>query len=76
MVIYTSIPYCLGWGNDIIAAGNDYKVVFYNDIAIKLQNFDYSETEKLKEFTVCRVSPSGDTIAVGNNNRFFCSFII
>ncbi len=71
LVIHTSIPYCLAWGTDILAAGNDYKVVFYNDIGSHLQTFDYSHDEKLKEFTVAKVSPSGDTIAIGNYNKFF-----
>ena len=71
LVIHTSIPYCLAWGTDILAAGNDYKIVFYNDIGSHLQTFDYSHDEKLKEFTVAKVSPSGDTIAIGNYNKFF-----
>jgi intraflagellar transport protein 172 len=71
LVIHSSIPYCLAWGTDILAAGNDYKVVFYNDIGSHLQTFDYGHDEKLKEFTVARVSPSGDTIAIGNYNKFF-----
>ncbi len=71
LVIHTSIPYCLSWGTDILAAGNDYKIVFYNDIGSQLQSFDYSHDEKLKEFTVAKVSPSGDTIAIGNYNKFF-----
>ena len=67
------VPYCLAWGtqNSILAAGNDYRVNFYNDIGKKLQNFDYSNDEKLKEFTVCKVSNSGDTIALGNFNQFY-----
>jgi len=72
MVTHTSIPYCLAWANSsILAAGNDYKIIFYNDIGAKLQTFDYSFDEKLKEFTLCRVSPNGDTIAVGNYNKYF-----
>ena len=71
MVIHPSVPYCLGWGNDILAAGNVYKVIFYNDIGSKIQTFDYVNDDKIKEFTVCKVSPSGDCIAVGNYNRFF-----
>jgi intraflagellar transport protein 172 len=71
MVTHTTIPYCLAFGgnNDILAAGNDYKVLFYNDIGTKLQTFDYSTDDKLKEFTVVRAC--GDTIALGNHNKFF-----
>lgn len=72
MVIHSSIPYCLSWAHHtVLAAGNDYRVIFYNDIGSKLQTFDYSHDEKLKEFTTCRVSPSGDTIALGNYHKFF-----
>ena len=71
MVIHNSIPYCLTWGNDILAAGNDNKVIIYNDIGTRLQTFDYSSDDKLKEFTVCKSNPSGDCIAVGNFNKFF-----
>ena len=71
LVMHTSIPYCLAWGNDILAAGNDYKIIFYNDIGSHLQTFDYSHDEKLKEFTVAKVSPSGDTISIGNYNKYF-----
>jgi intraflagellar transport protein 172 len=74
LVVNTCVPYCLAWGNQnsILAAGNDYRVNFYNDIGKKLQNFDYSSNDdKLKEFTVCKVSNSGDAIALGNFNQFY-----
>ena len=72
LCVHTSVPNCMTWGasGSILVAGNDYKVVFYNDIGKKLQNFDYSNDEKLKEFSSCKVSPSGDAIAVGNFNKF------
>lgn len=69
--VHSSIPYCLTWGLDILAAGNDGKVVFYNDSGLKLQTFDYTNDEKLKEFTRSIASPNSDLIAVGNYNKFF-----
>ena len=48
-----------------------YKVIIYNDIGTRLQTFDYSNDDKLKEFTVCKANPSGDCIAVGNFNKFY-----
>lgn len=71
LVVHSSIPYCLSWGNDILAAGNDYKVSFYNDVGTKLQTFDYTQDEKLKEFTLSKCNNNGDCIAVGNYNKFF-----
>ena len=73
LCIHSSIPNCLAWGasGNILAAGNDYRVVIYNDIGKKLQNFDYSNDEKIKEFSSCKISDSGDAIALGNFNSFF-----
>ena len=73
LCIHTCEPICLGWGasGSILAAGNDGRVTFYNDIGKKLQHFDYNKDDKLKEFTCCKISPSGDAIAVGNFNQFF-----
>ena len=73
LCIHSSIPSCLGWGasGNILAAGNDYKVTIYNDIGKRLQNFDYSNDEKFKEFSCCKISESGDAIALGNFNSFF-----
>ena len=40
----------MAWGaaSNVLAAGNDYRVVFYNDIGKKLQNFDFSNPKDLK----------------------------
>ena len=70
LVLHPSIPYCLSWGNDILACGNDNKVFFYNDSGNKLKFFDYSDDEKYKEFTVSKTNSVGDCIAIGNYNRF------
>ena len=70
---FSSIPTCLGWGasSNILVAGNDYKVSIYNDLGKKLQNFDFSNDEKYKEFSCCKISNTGDAIALGNYNSFF-----
>lgn len=31
LVIHASVPYSLAWGEHIVAAGNDSKVIFYTD---------------------------------------------
>ncbi|MCQ2816330.1 MAG: hypothetical protein MJ252_03590 [archaeon] len=73
LINHTCVPTCLAWGagSSIVCAGNDYKIVFYNDIGKKLQNFDYSNDNALKEFTSCKVSPSGEAIALGNFSKYF-----
>lgn len=73
LCVHSTVPYCIGWGagGSIIAAGNDYRVTFYNDIGKKTQNLDYSQDEKLKEFSAIQVSPSGEAIALGNFNKFY-----
>ena len=73
LCIHSSVPNCLAWGasSNILAAGNDYRVVIYNDVGKKIQNFDYSNDDNLKEFGCCRISDSGDAIALGNFNSFY-----
>ena len=73
LCIHSSVPNCLAWGasSNILAAGNDYRVVIYNDVGKKIQNFDYSNDDYLKEFGCCRISDSGDAIALGNFNSFY-----
>lgn len=66
-----SVPYALGYGENIMAAGNDKKVTFYDNLGNVLQRFDYTHEEKVKDFTVASFSPSGDTVALGNFNRYY-----
>jgi len=66
-----SVPYALGFGENIMAAGNDKKVTFYDTYGNVLQRFDYTHEEKVKDFTVAAFNPSGDTVALGNFNRFY-----
>lgn len=54
-----SIPYALGYGENIMAAGNDQKVTFYDIFGNVLQRFDYTNDDKVKDFTVCQFNPSG-----------------
>jgi len=37
-----SVPYALGYGENIIAGGNDKKVTFYDSFGNILQRFDYN----------------------------------
>lgn len=54
-----------------MAAGNDQKVTFYDTYGNVLQRFDYTGEEKVKDFTVASFNPSGDTLVLGNFNRFY-----
>ncbi|MCP3682269.1 MAG: hypothetical protein GY861_06215, partial [bacterium] len=55
-----------------MTAGNDCKVVFYNDTSgNKVQMFDYSSDDKIKDFTVAKINPNNDCVAIGNFNKFF-----
>lgn len=66
-----SVPYSLGYGENIMAAGNDQKVTFYDTYGNVLQRFDYTHEDKVKDFTVAAFNPSGDTVVLGNFNRFY-----
>lgn len=68
--VHCSIPYALDFGKHIVAAGNDGKVLFYNHNGSILNKFDYGHDEKVKEFTIARFNPSGETCVIGNFNRF------
>lgn len=69
LIMFGSIPYCLTWGRDILIAGNDYRVYFFNDSGIKLQHFEYSPND-VREFTVAKCNSSNDCVAIGNYNQF------
>lgn len=71
VVVHHSIPYALGWGEQIVAAGNDAKVSYYDTYGNLLQRFDYSTDDKVREFTLAAFNPSGDTVVLGNFNRFY-----
>jgi len=35
-----------------------------------MQRFDYTNDDKIKEFSTASVSPAGDTCVLGNFNRY------
>ena len=61
----------LGVNSNILAAGNDFHVAIYNDSGIKIQNFNYSDTNNMKEFYCCSICNSGDLIGLGNFNACY-----
>ncbi|CAK0863800.1 unnamed protein product, partial [Prorocentrum cordatum] len=67
-----SVPSALSWGYaGIVAAGNDRAVRFWDAEGREGQTFDYSSDAKVKEFTVAAFNPSGESVVLGNFNRFF-----
>lgn len=70
---HSSVPYALDWGHACICAGGaDEKVILYHELSGTVaREFDYTETEGVKAMTTARFAPSGQTLIVGNWNRFF-----
>mmetsp|Transcript_26671 Transcript_26671/g.67756 ORF Transcript_26671/g.67756 Transcript_26671/m.67756 type:complete len:1759 (-) Transcript_26671:158-5434(-) len=65
------VPYALAWGfAGICAAGNDRTVRFWDSEGKEGQTFDYSSDARIKEFTVGAFNPSGESVVLGNFNRF------
>lgn len=66
---HTCIPTALAWGESIVAAGNDGKVIFYDVEGVVLQLFDYTSEPTLKEFTCAAFNPSGESAVIASFNR-------
>lgn len=47
IITYSSVPYALGWGEHIVAGGNDKKVAFFDHRGNLLQKFDYTNDDKV-----------------------------
>ena len=70
LAMHTAVPQALAWGENIVAAGNDGKVVFYDTEGQVCQLFDYSQDlASLKEFTTAAFNPSGESVVLGAFNR-------
>uniref|UniRef100_A0A7S1KTE2 IF140/IFT172/WDR19 TPR domain-containing protein n=1 Tax=Percolomonas cosmopolitus TaxID=63605 RepID=A0A7S1KTE2_9EUKA len=67
---HTSVPASLAWGETIICAGADKKVVFYHLDGSIVQHFDLSNIKNQQEFTSLVANPSGQSCVVGSINRF------
>ncbi|KAJ3205663.1 hypothetical protein HDU82_005043 [Entophlyctis luteolus] len=66
---HSSVPNTIAWGQHIVAAGTDKCVAFYGQDGRVIQDFDYSRDDDEQEFTVCEMSPSGQTVVVGSFDR-------
>jgi intraflagellar transport protein 172 len=68
---YKGIPYALGAGKNIVVAGNDQRVSFYDLQGNFKIRHDYSTDDKCRDFTGASVNPNGESIVLGNYNRFY-----
>ena len=57
------------WGENVMVAGNDRKIVFYNDDGRVSQTFDYSGDHNIQDFSKAALSPSGQTAVFASFNR-------
>lgn len=64
-------PTALAWGCAVVAAGTDRKVCFYDANGAELRQLDYSNDDDVKEFTVAAFNPSGQSVVIGNFDKFF-----
>ena len=70
LATHTCVPQALAWGENIVAAGNDGKVVFYDLEGSVYQLFDYSaDIANIKEFTGACFNPSGESVVLGAYDR-------
>lgn len=70
LATHTCVPQSLAWGENIVAAGSDGKVVFYDLEGSVYQLFDYSsDIASIKEFTGACFNPSGENVVLGAYNR-------
>lgn len=67
---HTTAPTALAWTHtDIVAAGCDRRIVFYDHQGRQTRVFDYNRDESEREFMTAACSPNGLTVAVGSFNR-------
>jgi intraflagellar transport protein 172 len=69
--LHGCVPNAIGWGQNIVAAGSDRIVVFYDTEGRILQEFDYSREEDQQEMTTIEISPSGQSVVIGSFDRYF-----
>ncbi len=69
---HSSPPYALSWGESLVAAGLDSRITFYSGQDGGTQRtFDYRDDVSVKGFTCAAFNPSGETVVVGNFDKFF-----
>ena len=69
ILTHSCIPYALGWGDEILVAGSDCKIQFYDVDGNERKRYDFSRDDTQKEFTKVAFNPSGKTAVVGSFDR-------
>eukprot|EP00761_Pharyngomonas_kirbyi_P006752 gb/GECH01006760.1/.p1 GENE.gb/GECH01006760.1/~~gb/GECH01006760.1/.p1 ORF type:complete len:1732 (+),score=261.24 gb/GECH01006760.1/:1-5196(+) len=69
IAVHSSVPYCLGWGESILAAGQDQRVCFYDIDGNLSQTLSFKDTEE-HEFNSLAMNPAGQTAVVGSFDGF------
>jgi intraflagellar transport protein 172 len=68
--VHPCTPTAIGWGESVVAVGNDRCIMFYDSDGKVMQEFDYSRDDDQQEFTVVEFSPSGQSVVIGSYNRY------
>ncbi|KAJ3413121.1 hypothetical protein HDV05_008517 [Chytridiales sp. JEL 0842] len=68
--MHSCTPTAIGWGESVVAAGNNRVITFYDNNGKIMQEFDYSRDAEQQEFTTVEFSPSGQSVVIGSFNRF------
>ena len=75
---HSCAPFALAWGINIVVAGSNGQVTFYDDSGNEDQSLDmlgsdnlHGGAENCKEFTVAACNPSGDNVVLGNFNSLY-----
>ena len=71
IITYQTVPHSIGAGKNIVVAGNDGKVNFYDLKGNFLNRIDYSRDDDCRDFQGAAVNPNGETVVLGNYNRFY-----
>lgn len=69
LVKHSTAPYALAWGEHILAAGCDKRIVIYDEQGRVVQHFGETADKNEREYTVAATSPSGQTLVVGSYNK-------
>jgi intraflagellar transport protein 172 len=75
---HSCVPFSLAWGVNIVVAGNNGQVTFYDEDGGEEQTFDMMSSDNLhggaancREFTAASCNPSGDSVVLGNFDALY-----
>lgn len=62
-------PYALAWGEHVVAAGENKRVVFFDESGRVVQNFDHGDEAGEREPSCAAISPSGQSCVIGSFDK-------